>query len=328
MKKLTAKQVAAMSPEVRACYKKRLMTVQRNRRILNGIVAFAAVAAILALLSVTVFFKVSEVKVIKAGVHYSAEEIIDASGVKLGDSILRTDWDEVKERVEKKLPYVRSLKIEKSLDGRVSFAVSDATADKLLKIPNGYAVADDNLKLLEILKDKPENSTLTYLVMSLPSELTIKVGETVVFKDNDKTGQLYKAVNEAIEKVGLEKITGIDISDVNSITLEYQNRYKLYLGDSGSIEYKLQEAKKVIAKEDAVNPNQIGKINLSILKKVYVEPLETLEETTAVSVEVTSEPDVTEVTDTTDTTSETEPEQTDTTQETTQVDATNAPNME
>lgn len=320
-----------MSPEVRARYKKRLMTVQRNRRILNGIVAFVAVAAILVLLSFTVFFKVSEVKVIKPGVHYSAEEIIDASGVNLGDNILKTDWDKVKKRVEKKLPYVRSLKIEKSLDGRVRFAVSDATADKLLKIPNGYAVVDDNLKLLEILKDKPKNSTLTYIVMNLPSELKIKVGETVVFKDNDKTGQLYRTVNEAIEKVGLEKITGIDISDVNSISLEYQNRYKLYLGDSGSIEYKLQEAKKVIAKEDAVNPNQIGKINLSILKKVYVEPLETLEETTAASVEVTSKADVTEVVDTSDTTdiaSETEPEQTDTTQETTPVDATSTPNME
>ena len=45
MKKLTARQVAALSPEVRERYEKKLKKVTRNRRILTGIIAVVAVAA-------------------------------------------------------------------------------------------------------------------------------------------------------------------------------------------------------------------------------------------------------------------------------------------
>ena len=83
MKKLTARQVAALSPEVRERYEKKLKKVTRNRRILTGIIAVVAVAAVFAVLSVTVLFNVSEIKVAKAGTHYKAEEIILAFEVVL-----------------------------------------------------------------------------------------------------------------------------------------------------------------------------------------------------------------------------------------------------
>ena len=66
-----------------------------------------------------------------------------------------------------------------------------------------------------------------------------------------------------------------------------------YLGNSEDIEYKLREAKKIIAEEDENDPNQIGEINLSILKKVYVEKLDTLEETTTAKKDVTTQPETT-----------------------------------
>ncbi len=84
------------------------------------------------------------------------------------------------------------------------------------------------------------------------------------------------------------------------------------MGDSADLAYKLKEAKKVIAQEDETDPKQIGEINLSIAKKVYVEPLETLEKTTAApKKEVTTVPETTAVTE-----PETEPEDTQSEEET------------
>ncbi len=279
MKKLTPRQVASLSPEVRERYEKKLKKVTRNRRILAGIIAAVAVAAIFAVLSVTVLFNVGEIKVTKTGEHYTAEQILDAAGVEVGDNMITTDWDRVKSRVQEKLPYILSLDINKSLSGTVTFAVKDDEAALLFKTASGgYAIADSNGKTLEILTEKPKSSGLA--VLTVKNKIEAKSGETIAFADEDEEN-LYFSLDSAIKTADLQGITGIDISDPDNIYLEYQSRYRLYLGDGSDPEYKLKEAKKVIAQEDENDPNQIGEINLSIPKKVYVEPLETLEKTTA-----------------------------------------------
>lgn len=290
MKKLTARQIASMTPEARERYEKKLKIVTRNRRILFGTVAVVVVAAVFAVLSLTVLFNVSEVKVAKAGKHYQPEQIIEAADVDVGDNMVATNWDRVKEKVEQKLPYVLSLEIKKTASGKITFSVVDDTATLVFKTSKGYALADANCKVLEIVKEKPKNKGLTLLTVK--NRINADPGETISFAD-DGESILYDTIRTAIKNSGIGNITGIDISDPENIYLEYQNRYRLYLGNSEDIEYKLREAKKIIAEEDENDPNQIGEINLSILKKVYVEKLDTLEETTTAKKDVTTQPETT-----------------------------------
>ena len=290
MKKLTARQIASMTPEARERYEKKLKIVTRNRRILFGTVAVVVVAAVFAVLSLTVLFNVSEVKVAKAGKHYQPEQIIEAADVDVGDNMVATNWDRVKEKVERKLPYVLSLEIKKTASGKITFSVMDDTATLVFKTSKGYALADANCKVLEIVKEKPKNKGLTLLTVK--NRINADPGETISFAD-DGESILYDTIRTAIKNSGIGNITGIDISDPENIYLEYQSRYRLYLGNSEDIEYKLREAKKIIAEEDENDPNQIGEINLSILKKVYVEKLDTLEETTTAKKDVTTQPETT-----------------------------------
>ena len=290
MKKLTARQIASMTPEARERYEKKLKIVTRNRRILFGTVAVVVVAAVFAVLSLTVLFNVSEVKVAKAGKHYQPEQIIEAADVEVGDNMVATNWDRVKEKVEQKLPYVLSLEIKKTASGKITFSVVDDTATLVFKTSKGYALADANCKVLEIVKEKPKSKGLTLLTVK--NRINADPGETISFSD-DSESILYDTIRTAIKNSGIGNITGIDISDPENIYLEYQNRYRLYLGNSEDIEYKLREAKKIIAEEDENDPNQIGEINLSILKKVYVEKLDTLEETTTAKKDVTTQPETT-----------------------------------
>ena len=290
MKKLTARQIASMTPEARERYEKKLKIVTRNRRILFGTVAVVVVAAVFAVLSLTVLFNVSEVKVAKAGKHYQPEQIIEAADVDVGDNMVATNWDRVKEKVEQKLPYVLSLEIKKTVSGKITFSVVDDTATLVFKTSKGYALADANCKVLEIIKEKPKNKGLTLLTVK--NRINADPGEIISFAD-DGESILYDTIRTAIKNSGIGSITGIDISDPENIYLEYQSRYRLYLGNSEDIEYKLREAKKIIAEEDENDPNQIGEINLSILKKVYVEKLDTLEETTTAKKDVTTQPETT-----------------------------------
>ena len=290
MKKLTARQIASMTPEARERYEKKLKIVTRNRRILFGTVAVVVVAAVFAVLSLTVLFNVSEVKVAKAGKHYQPEQIIEAADVDVGDNMVATNWDRVKKKVEQKLPYVLSLEIKKTASGKITFSVVDDTATLVFKTSKGYALADANCKVLEIVKEKPKNKGLTLLTVK--NRINADPGEIISFAD-DSESILYDTIRTAIKNSGIGNITGIDISDPENIYLEYQSRYRLYLGNSEDIEYKLREAKKIIAEEDENDPNQIGEINLSILKKVYVEKLDTLEETTTAKKDVTTQPETT-----------------------------------
>ena len=290
MKKLTARQIASMTPEARERYEKKLKIVTRNRRILFGTVAVVVIAAVFAVLSLTVLFNVSEVKVAKAGKHYQPEQIIEAADVDVGDNMVATNWDRVKEKVEQKLPYVLSLEIKKTASGKITFSVVDDTATLVFKTSKGYALADANCKVLEIVKEKPKSKGLTLLTVK--NRINADPGEIISFAD-DSESILYDTIRTAIKNSGIGSITGIDISDPENIYLEYQSRYRLYLGNSEDIEYKLREAKKIIAEEDENDPNQIGEINLSILKKVYVEKLDTLEETTTAKKDVTTQPETT-----------------------------------
>lgn len=312
MKKLTARQIASMTPEARERYEKKLKIVTRNRRILFGTVAVVVVAAVFAVLSLTVLFNVSEVKVAKAGKHYQPEQIIEAADVDVGDNMVATNWDRVKEKVEQKLPYVLSLEIKKTASGKITFSVVDDTATLVFKTSKGYALADANCKVLEIVKEKPKNKGLTLLTVK--NRINADPGEIISFAD-DSESILYDTIRTAIKNSGIGSITGIDISDPENIYLEYQNRYRLYLGNSEDIEYKLREAKKIIAEEDENDPNQIGEINLSILKKVYVEKLDTLEETTTAKKDVTTQPETTAPDSTDEPEEETEPDGEETTVE-------------
>lgn len=279
MKELTSEQMDRMTPENRELYLRRLQKVKRNRKILAVIVSVIAVIAIAAVLSMTVLFNISSIKVDKKGKFYSEQEIISASGLDIGDNMVRTDFKDVSLRIETMLPYVLSARIDKSFSGSITITVKDNAASMIFKVKNGYAIADSQGKVLEILKEIPDKNKL--MVLKSSKEMTASPGKHIGFADENEQ-ELYEQICEALKKAKMyEKITGIDISSPSNIKIEYQRRFRIKIGSISDIDIKLTAAVKIIAVEDESDPNTIGEINVTTPKKVYVNPLDTLEETTA-----------------------------------------------
>lgn len=276
MKKLTREQLARMSPEARERYEIRLKKVQRNRKILTGFIALLVVAAIGAVLSMTVLFNISSIKVAKKGSYYSEKEILSASGFDVGDNMVRTNFSDAQNRIETMLPYVLKADIQKSLSGAVTITITDNKASVIFAVKNGYALADANGKVLELLPEQPEESK--YMVLISSQELTAKIGEYIGFADEAEE-KLYNEICRELIKTGLyEHITALDISQPANIKIIYENRLRIKVGDISHINSKLTAAAKSIEIENETNPNTIAEINASILKKVYVNPLDSLEE--------------------------------------------------
>ena len=109
---------------------KRSVRKTDSRRIpTNGffsrlIIMLAVVAAIV--FGVAIFFKVGEVEV-QGNTLYSAQQIIEASGVQMGDNLLTVNKAEFAGRIMAKLPYIEKVSVGRNLPNTIVFSVQEST---------------------------------------------------------------------------------------------------------------------------------------------------------------------------------------------------------
>lgn len=97
-------------------------------------------------------------------------------------------------------------------------------------------------------------------------------GSTIAFPSVE-TLELIKSITDKVEKAQLNEITMLDISSLMSVKLSYQGRITLVLGEAENIASKLALARKVILRENQIDPQQYGEIDLTVDKKAYFKPL-------------------------------------------------------
>lgn len=339
MKQLTPEQLERLKPESREKYEKRLRAVKRNRTILAVVCTAVVVIAVVCGLSMTLLFNITDITVSKPGANYTAEEIINASGLNEGDNMILTDFEKSAQRIQTNLPYVLEAQITKKLSGKVNISIKDASAAILIELKQGYAIADIHGKVLEITDKKPENNN--FLVLTTRNSIDTVPG--VFFKfASEQEETLYNKLVSELKNAGIfENITAINISDYASVKVEYQNRLRILLGTSEELDVKFKGCLEVIKTEDQKDPALVAEINCTIPKKVYVNPIDSLHpedeevvtepatDTTDTGEEVTGQSEPVTDTSTTnpeDTTNKTETTTEDSSETTTQVSEENEEN--
>lgn len=306
MKQLSDEQLEKLSPESRAKYENDLRKVSRNRKILVGLSGAVLAVLILIVLSLTVLFNITSIKVTQAGKTYTADQIIMASGLDVGDNMIRTNFDSAAYRIETSLPYILEAKITKKLSGEVKISVTDTSEAFIVDFGKGdLLVTDKNGKALKTLKEYPEDCKLMKILSA--SEVFSTIGSDFILSDPDEN-ENYAAIISKLEELGLlEKITEIDLRDQNSLKVVYENRLRLLIGSADNLDTKLRSAAETIKIENENDLTTIAEINLTIPKKVFVNPLASLdpqeeepEDKEDESVDADGQEDTTKVTDTSD----------------------------
>lgn len=270
-----------LTPEERAIRKKRLKR-KRNFRIALVVVCFVLIIGLIA--SPIIIFAAFRVKAftVDGEAPYTKEEIIAASGIVHGKSLIFADIDEGESNIEKVLPYTDNVKITRKLPSTVVIRVESTERKYAIMLSNGtYALLDKNLKVLEFAPQVPEKITVIKGAVPIKSE----IGEVLAFaveKSDDKSEEkttatdrtlsLILEIANAISENTLEDINLIDVSSSSNIYLIYQGRIVLNLGDSSDIPSKLSLGKRVISEENTVSLTQSGTINLTVSKKAYFSP--------------------------------------------------------
>lgn len=302
MREISPERVAQMTPENRMKYEKKLRQVKRNRKIITAAGAVAAVAVVAAVLSFTVLFNIRTIKVENKNPVYTKKEITTASGLNIGDSIFQTDFEKAGKKIEEELPYVKKAVITKKLSGDVVIKIENDEPVLVFAVGKGYAVADSEGKVLELMSAKPADSKL--IVLKAAEKMTAVPGKPISFEKKGSGAESYKDVCRAFASAKLlDKVTEIDVTDVNSLVVIYENRFRIKLGPADELENKAEAVARTISMEDETHPGGVAEINAFNYKKIYVDPLDSLQDKVTV---VYQKPENEEMTTETEKTEESE----------------------
>lgn len=242
-------------------------SVRKRRRggdyTIYWLMALAAFVVVFVILANTVLFNCAEIQT-EGSVRYSSEQIIEGSGIKIGDNLLRISTKKAEETVVRAFDYIDTAEVTKIYPTTIKITVKEAEKWFLL-CDNGECTAvSRNGKLV----DQGEDKSLVHVYGFEPVELApgCWLASAVEGKNDIPTSIL-----EAADKTGFNRITEIDLTDRFAITVKCGENITLELGNITGIESKLSIAKKLIETEVAPGAEVI--IRLSDPDKVAIKPV-------------------------------------------------------
>lgn len=244
---------------------------EKNRRQSSGVLAkliimLAVVAAVV--FGVAIFFKVNTIEV-QGNLVYSAQAIIDASDLAVGDNLLTVNKATAAGNIKARLPYVETVSIGRSLPDTVIiqvkesqsvFAVNTETNTMWLINIQGKALERADPEKLEQYP-KIEGVTLR----------SPTAGQPVTSLDQKKLDSAI-ALLSGLEGTGiLEHVAGVNVEKEYDIVLQYDDRYEIQFGGTDELDYKIQYLTAILGE---LSDFQAGTIDLSFQegKKAWFYP--------------------------------------------------------
>ncbi len=245
-------------------HNKRKSRRRRGRRIFSFFLILVMIGVIVA--SVTMFFQTAEIQV--TGVSkYTADEIIAASGIQVGDNLFAMNKFEVERRIKEQYPYVAEVKIRRRLPDTFLFTVTERVAVAYLDVGEQRWILDKHAYLLEPLSISEE---VPYLRIVSESEAVEPAsGKRLVLPEETAVDALDLIMDGLFELDIVADVSQIDISKLYRLTFLYQNRLQVQLGNSERMEKKLRLFHTIL---NELYPTDRGVLDVSLPPEGRFQP--------------------------------------------------------
>lgn len=233
----------------------------RNRFLLHLATVAAVVVALI--VGMSIFFKVDKDKILVSGAQkYTAWDVAEASGIRDGDGLLGLSEAKISAKICDKLRYVDSVRVGIKLPDTVYIEITERMVV--------YAIADTQstwwlLNAEGRILDKTDADTAKTHTRILGVQLVnAVVGEQAVAAEpltETDEGTVLPAISgksrldaaiqviSALEKNGIMgNIDTVDAADPAALTLQYEGRFRVSLGDTSRLVYKIGQMKGAIEK--------------------------------------------------------------------------------
>ncbi len=241
---------------------------QFSRFVLRLTTAVVLVAALT--FGVSLFFRVQTVTVSGAQ-KYKPWTVMEASGIAQGDSLFALSKAKICGKITTALPYVQNV--------RVGIKLPDTVMIQIGEIPVTYAVEGEAggwwLMTAQgrLVEQVASSDTVSYTQVHGVQLTNPVAGEQAAVATEANRLELALDVLQALEGNDfLGDMTSLDLSDPANLTLSYDGRYEILLGDGSNADYKLACARSAM---EQLAPYQSGilDVTLSGTEKVIFTPV-------------------------------------------------------
>ncbi len=246
---------------------------------------------------------------------YSGEEILNALQIEQDSNLFGFSTAAKTQELSLALPYLDRVQVDIQLPGTVVVKVEPATERFAVPYDGGWAILSDRLKILRLADSRPDgmlslSMTLddtfdpqvgTYVepasynsLLDAPAQSaqtdenaesaaptptpTATAAPEVVYLQTPAPEVLQNLLTELHEKDLFDGITAVDIADLSRISVVYQDRVRVILGNDTNMEYKLRLAAVALTDPDeGLLPADRGTLDVSMTEsdgsiKAYFDP--------------------------------------------------------
>ena len=254
--KLNKKQKIRKSKKKSILRRQRMLFLKRFALAFGGLV-FLFLVFFGAYLLLSKIFAVKSIEVMGSNI-YSEQEIISAGELHTGESFLFLSSRNAENKIYKSLVNIDSVKISKKFPNKIKVDVEDAFPKYYIKEGEEYIVLSEKNKLLEKTSEPP-----TFLIGIIGLEFSVLETGKIEYKNKDYEKLLHEILDSCKDK-NLDEINSVDISDIQNITVNYDRRIKMNLGDKEDIDYKILTAKEIL--NNKISKFEKGTLNLKNLR--------------------------------------------------------------
>ncbi|MDR2671278.1 MAG: FtsQ-type POTRA domain-containing protein [Oscillospiraceae bacterium] len=222
---------------------------KRRKKRRGGPVYFLLSLALIAAavtLAVGVFFKVTHIEV-EGSTIYAPASIVAASGLKEGDNLFFLRKTAAIRAIFAEFPYVENVRVRRRLPGTIVIEITERVSVGMVPHGGVFWMIDGSGKLLEkttvhTAVPKPVVKGITLLSPAL--------GESMALPQNERERlRPVLALLLALHWRSLSpRVSEVDVSRMDQITLEYEDRLHVILGTADDIDIKLAFMEESIKK--------------------------------------------------------------------------------
>lgn len=239
------------------------------------LVQLATVVAVVLAISfgISVFFRVENINV-SGTVKYDPWTIKEASGIELGDNLLSFGEARAAGKIKTALPYVESVRIGIKLPNTVNieikeldvvYSIRDAsdqwwliTAEGKVIDKTDSATAGDSTQILGVKLASPVvgQQAVAQEQAPPPTDATDETGETtppVTVRAADQLDAALKILQYMEECGIIGQAASVDVTDLGNLELWYGQRFRVKLGDTTQLLYKIKCMNAAINGKDKEN---------------------------------------------------------------------------
>ena len=214
-----------------------------------------------------VFFRVQEIEV-RGAVSYTDEQVIEASGIDLGDNLFFINRFSASSRIFSRLPFVEEASIERSLPNKLIITVDESFALAYVTWEGQSWMMTGNCKLLGSSAGEELDDLIRVLNVT---PVDPKAGETMTVDPDQSLKLTYlQALLHGMQLADMtQDVKDLDMQNPANPSFRYLDRFTVKMGPNDNTEYKLRMLLSAVAQmEDDIT----GVVDLAEGTAVHVSP--------------------------------------------------------